>query len=187
MVRLKKFYFETAVPQLMQKMSITNLLAVPRLVKVVLNMGVGEAVKSSDILLSAKRDLALIAGQEPIMRSAKKSVAGFKLREGQNIGCMVTIRGDRMYEFIDKLINIALPRVRDFRGLSTKSFDGHGNYSLGIKEQIVFPELSQANFDTIRGLDVTIVTTNSTTNEGCYNLLSCFNFPFIENEVKYGF
>lgn len=184
MARFKDLYFEQIVPKLMEVLSLKNRFSVPKLEKIVLNVGIGEALVSSDVSVAAKRDLAMLAGQEPVLRKAKKSIAGFKLREGQVIGCMVTLRGDRMYDFLDKLINIALPRVRDFRGLSVKSFDGHGNYSLGMREQVVFPELAQANLDSVRGLDVTITTSRMTTDAGCYHLLKGFNFPFIEDGVK---
>lgn len=180
MVRFKKLYFEQIVPKLIKDLSLKNLFAAPRLEKIVINMGVGDGITNPDIVLNAKKDLALIAGQEPVLRKAKKSVAGFKLREGQLIGCMVTLRGNKMYEFLDRLINMALPRVRDFRGLSVKSFDGHGNYSLGIKEHIIFPELSHKNVDGSRGLDVTIVTNSITNDVAGYNLLKAFDFPFID-------
>lgn len=183
MVRLKKLYFDEIVPKLMTTLGISNVFAVPRLEKVVLNMGIGEAVASSEVTKIAKRSLALISGQEPVLCKSKKSVAGFKLREGQMIGCKVTMRGDRMYEFLDRLINIALPRVRDFRGVSRKSFDGNGNYSLGIKEQIVFPELVSAGVDSVYGMDVTITTTNVTNDDGAYHLLKAFDFPFVEEGV----
>lgn len=183
MSRFKKVYFEQIVPKLVEALSLKNVFSAPKLEKIVLNMGVGEAISSSEIALSAKKDLALIAGQEPILCKARKSVAGFKLREGQIIGCMVTMRGDRMYDFLDRLINIALPRVRDFRGLSVKSFDGNGNYSLGIKEHVVFPELSFGGLDSVRGLDVSIVTTKNTNNVGAYHLLKGFNFPFVDGEM----
>ena len=153
-------------------------MQVPRLEKVVLNMGVGEAVQDSKKVQAAVADLTLIAGQKPAVTRAKKSIAGFKLREGMPIGAKVTLRRDRMFEFVDRLINIALPRVRDFRGLNPRSFDGRGNYSMGLKEQIVFPEIDYDKVDTIRGLDIIVVTTASTDDEA-RELLRGFNFPFV--------
>ncbi|MEC9184439.1 MAG: 50S ribosomal protein L5, partial [Pseudomonadota bacterium] len=155
-----------------------NVMQVPRIEKVVLNMGVGEAVQDSKKVQAAVADLTLIAGQKPVVTRAKKSIAGFKLREGMPIGAKVTLRRDRMFEFVDRLINIALPRVRDFRGLNPRSFDGRGNYSMGLKEQIVFPEIDYDKVDTIRGLDIIVVTTASTDDEA-RELLRGFNFPFV--------
>lgn len=179
MARLKDEYFNTILPSLVKEFGYGNAFAAPRLSKIVLNMGVGKAILDSKILTAAAEELTLIAGQKAVITEAKKSIAGFKLREGLQIGAKVTLRGDRMYEFLDRLINIALPRVRDFRGLSAKSFDGRGNYSVGIKEAIVFPELIGRAIDTIRGLDVTIVTTAKTDKEG-YQLLKAFNMPFVD-------
>jgi large subunit ribosomal protein L5 len=178
MNRLRKCYVEKIVPQLRSEFKFINDFAVPKLEKIVLNMGVGEAISDSKHIKQAVEELTLIAGQKAVTTIARKSVATFKLREGQKIGAMVTLRGDRMYEFLDRLINIALPRVRDFRGLSKKSFDGNGNYSLGIKEQIVFPEVAVSNVENIRGLDVVVVT-NTYSDIYAAALLKAFNFPFV--------
>jgi len=177
MARLKEFYKDQVVPRLQEQFQYSSVMAVPRLEKITLNMGVGEAVSDKRVLEHAVNDLALIAGQKPIVTVARKSIAGFKIREGWPIGCKVTLRRERMYEFLDRLINIAIPRIRDFRGLSPKSFDGRGNYSMGIREQIVFPEIDFDKIDAIRGLDITITTTAETDEEG-RALLSAFNFPF---------
>ncbi len=177
MARLKEFYKEQVVPRLQEQFQYSSVMAVPRLEKITLNMGVGEAVSDKRVLEHAVNDLALIAGQKPVVTVARKSIAGFKIREGWPIGCKVTLRRERMYEFLDRLINIAIPRIRDFRGLSPKSFDGRGNYSMGIREQIVFPEIDFDKIDAIRGLDITITTTAETDEEG-RALLSAFNFPF---------
>lgn len=172
-----QIHYETEVrPALMKKFGYTNLLAAPRLAKVVVNMGVGEAARDSKKIDQAVAELAAIAGQRPVVTSAHQSVASFKLREGMPVGCKVTMRRVRMYEFIDRLINIALPRVRDFRGLSMKSFDGNGNFSLGIKEQIVFPEIDYDKVGSIRGMDISVITTAKTDEEGC-ELLRGFSFP----------
>jgi len=180
--RLKDLYDSEIKKQLYTELSCKNINEVPRLEKIVLNMGVGEATGDKKKLESARNDLTLISGQKVSTTKARKSVATFKLRDGMNIGCKVTLRKERMYEFLDRLINISLPRVRDFRGLSPKSFDGRGNYALGIKEQIVFPEISYDDVDTIRGLDVIICTT-AKNNEASLALLKKFNFPF-KNVVK---
>jgi len=180
--RLKDLYDSEIKKQLYAELSCKNINEVPRLEKIVLNMGVGEATGDKKKLESARNDLTLISGQKVSTTKARKSVATFKLRDGMNIGCKVTLRKERMYEFLDRLINISLPRVRDFRGLSPKSFDGRGNYALGIKEQIVFPEISYDDVDTIRGLDVIICTT-AKNNEASLALLKKFNFPF-KNVVK---
>ena len=177
MARLKEFYKDQVVPRLQEQFQYSSVMAVPRLEKITLNMGVGEAVSDKRVLEHAVNDLALIAGQKPVVTVARKSIAGFKIREGWPIGCKVTLRRERMYEFLDRLINIAIPRIRDFRGLSSKSFDGRGNYSMGIREQIVFPEIDFDKIDAIRGLDITITTTAETDEEG-RALLSAFNFPF---------
>ncbi len=177
MARLKEFYKDQVVPRLQEQFQYSSVMAVPRLEKITLNMGVGEAVSDKRVLEHAVNDLALIAGQKPVVTVARKSIAGFKIREGWPIGCKVTLRRERMYEFLDRLINIAIPRIRDFRGLSPKSFDGRGNYSMGIREQIVFPEIDFDKIDAIRGLDITITTTAETDEEG-RALLSAFNFPF---------
>ena len=177
MARLKQFYTEKLRPSLMQKFNYNNILQTPRLEKIVVNIGVGENVADSKKINAAVDDLALITGQKPSVTKAKKSIAGFKLRKGMNIGCKVTLRKDRMYEFVDRLITIALPRVRDFKGLSKKSFDGNGNYSLGIKEQIIFPEINYDKIDKVRGLDITIITSAKKDSEAM-ELLKGFNFPF---------
>ena len=177
MARLKQFYTEKLRPSLMQKFNYNNILQTPRLEKIVVNIGVGENVADSKKINAAVDDLALITGQKPSITKAKKSIAGFKLRKGMNIGCKVTLRKDRMYEFIDRLITIALPRVRDFKGLSKKSFDGNGNYSLGIKEQIIFPEINYDKIDKVRGMDITIITSAKKDSEAM-ELLKGFNFPF---------
>lgn len=176
MARLKKVYQETIVSQLMKKFDYKSIMEVPKITKITLNMGVGEAVGDKKIMNSAVEDLTAISGQKPIVTNARKSIAGFKIREGWPIGCKVTLRSERMYEFLDRLINISLPRVRDFRGLNPKSFDGTGNYSLGIKEQIVFPEIDLDKIDKIRGLDICI-TTNAKTDDEAKALLRAFNFP----------
>ena len=172
-----QIHYETEVrPALMKKFGYPNLLAAPRLAKVVVNMGVGEAARDSKKIDQATAELAAIAGQKPVVTNAHQSVASFKLREGMPVGCKVTMRRVRMYEFVDRLINIALPRVRDFRGLSMKSFDGNGNFSLGIKEQIVFPEIDYDKVGSIRGMDINVITTAKTDEEGC-ELLRGFSFP----------
>ena len=177
MSRLQEFYKQTVVDQLKQQFGYKSAMEVPRLVKITLNMGVGEAVGDKKILDNAVEDLTRISGQKPIVTKARKSVAAFKIREGWPIGCKVTLRRERMFEFLDRLINIAVPRTRDFRGFSAKAFDGRGNYSLGVKEQIIFPEIDYDKIDTIRGLDVTITTTAKSDEEG-RALLAAFNFPF---------
>ena len=177
MARLKQFYTEKLRPSLMQKFNYSNILQTPKLEKIVVNIGVGENVADSKKINAAVDDLALITGQKPSVTKAKKSIAGFKLRKGMNIGCKVTLRKNRMYEFIDRLITIALPRVRDFKGLSKKSFDGNGNYSLGIKEQIIFPEINYDKIDKVRGMDITIITSAKKDSEAM-ELLKGFNFPF---------
>jgi len=177
MTNLKEKFEKQIHPQLMKDLEIGNKYQIPKVTKVVINMSVGEATQDAKKLQFAVDDLTAIAGQKPIITKAKKSIAGFKLREGMNIGAKVTLRKDKMYEFLDRLINIALPRVRDFRGLSQKSFDGKGNYSLGIKEQIVFPEINYDKVDKIRGMDVTVCTTAKTDQEALA-LLTALNFPF---------
>lgn len=176
MVRLQEFYKSTVVKQLQSELGLKNIMEVPRLEKITLNMGVGEAAKDKKIMEHALRDLTAIAGQKPIVTKSRKSIAGFKIRDGWPIGCKVTLRGERMYEFLDRLISIAIPRIRDFRGLNAKSFDGRGNYSMGVKEQIIFPEIDYDKVDSIRGLDICITT--SAQNDGqCKALLNAFNFP----------
>ncbi len=176
MARLKELYESDYKKSLKAELEIKNIMAVPKIKKIIINMGVGEASQEKGKIEGAVNDLKLISGQQPIVTKARKSVAGFKLREGSNVGVKVTLRKNRMYEFLDRLINIALPRVRDFRGLTKKSFDGKGNFSLGIKEQIIFPEIDYDNIDVLRGMDITIVTTASNDNEGL-KLLKKFNMP----------
>ncbi len=175
--RLKGEYDEEIVATLMEKFSYGNRLEVPRLGKIVVNMGVGEGTTASKSVDSAAADLAIITGQKPLLIKARKSVAGFKLRAGMTVGCKVTLRGDRMYEFLDRLLSITLPRVRDFRGLSRKSFDGNGNYSVGLEEQLIFPEIDYDEIDKVRGMDVCVVTTAKTDQEG-EALLEALGFPF---------
>mgnify|MGYP006276500281 CR=1 FL=1 len=177
MARLQDYYRQSVVPQLVEKFGYHTVMQVPRIVKVTLNMGVGEAVSDKKVLEFAVSDLIKISGQKPVVTKARKSIAGFKIREGWPIGCKVTLRRERMYEFIDRLVTVAIPRIRDFRGISPRSFDGRGNYSLGIKEQIIFPEIDYDKVDQLRGLDVTITTTARTDEEG-RALLSAFKFPF---------
>ena len=177
MTRLHEEYKNKIKAEMLEKFGYDNVMQVPRLEKVVLNMGVGEAVQDSKKVQAAVADLTLIAGQKPVVTRAKKSIAGFKLREGMPIGAKVTLRRDRMFEFVDRLINIALPRVRDFRGLNPRSFDGRGNYSMGLKEQIVFPEIDYDKVDTIWGMDI-IVCTTATSDDEARELLRAFNFPF---------
>ena len=177
MARLAEKYESQIRVQLKEKFNLKNIFEVPKLVKIVVNMGVGEAVSDSKTINKAIEDLSLITGQKPVITKAKKSIAGFKLRKGLNIGCKVTLRKKRMFEFLDRLIFIALPRVRDFKGLSKKSFDGNGNYSIGIKEQIIFPEINYDKVDKIRGMDISITTT-TTNQDHAYELLKSFNLPF---------
>ncbi|MBP9483175.1 MAG: 50S ribosomal protein L5 [Negativicutes bacterium] len=177
MVRLKEKYAEEIGKALMEKFSYKNVMQLPKLEKVVLNMGLGEAIANAKALDSAIGDMTIISGQKPVVTRAKKSIAGFKLREGMPIGVKVTLRGDRMYEFVDRLVSIALPRVRDFRGVSPKSFDGRGNYTLGVKEQLIFPEIDYDKVDKIRGMDITIVTSASS-DEEARELLKLLGMPF---------
>jgi large subunit ribosomal protein L5 len=179
MSRLQTYYKETVVPQLLEKFSFSNVMEVPRITKITLNMGVGEAVADKKIMDRAVGDMTAIAGQKPIVNLARKSVASFKIRDGWPVGCKVTLRRERMYEFLDRLVNVAIPRIRDFRGLNRKSFDGRGNFSMGVKEQIMFPEIDYDQIDVIRGLDITI-TTNAKNDEEALALLQAFNFPFRE-------
>lgn len=174
---LLKKYREDVVPALQKKFNYKNIMQVPRLEKIMLNMGIGEAIENSKFLDIALEEMTLIAGQRPAISKSKKAISNFKLRQGMPIGCFVTLRGWRMYEFLDRLINIAIPRVRDFRGLSDRSMDGRGNYNLGLKEQIVFPEINYDKIEKIRGMNVTIVTTAESDEEG-YELLSAFGMPF---------
>jgi large subunit ribosomal protein L5 len=175
--RLEKHYKETVVPKLMERFGYTNPMQVPRLTKITLNMGVGEAVGNKKILENAVADMTKIGGQKPIVTNARVSVASFKIRDGWPIGCKVTLRRARMYEFFDRLVNVALPRVRDFRGMSGRSFDGRGNYNMGVKEQIIFPEIDYDQVDAMRGMDIAITTT-AKTNEEARALLEAFSFPF---------
>ena len=175
--RLKQLYREKIVPELKKKLELANTMQVPRITKITVNMGVGEAVADKKVMDAATADMAKITGQKPAVTKAKKSVATFKVRDGQAIGCKVTLRGDRMYEFLDRLVSIAIPRIRDFRGISTRSFDGRGNYSLGVKEQIIFPEIQYDQIDQIRGMDITISTSARDDKHG-RALLEAFNFPF---------
>lgn len=177
MSRLKDTYNNEIVNAMMKKFNYSNIMEVPKLVKVVVNMGVGEAKENAKILDSAVKDLETITGQKAVVTKAKNSVANFKIREGMPIGCKVTLRGDKMYEFVDRLINLALPRVRDFRGVNPNAFDGRGNYSLGIKEQLIFPEIEYDKVDKVRGMDVIFVTT-AKTDEEARELLTLFNMPF---------
>ncbi|MBK7541729.1 MAG: 50S ribosomal protein L5 [Candidatus Competibacteraceae bacterium] len=177
MVRLQQFYRETVAPKLREQFNYQNVMEVPCITKVTLNMGVGEAVADKKIMEHAVGNLTQIAGQKPIVTLSRKSIAGFKIRAGWPIGCKVTLRLDRMYAFLDRLINVSIPRIRDFRGFSAKAFDGRGNYSLGVREQIIFPEIDYDKIDAIRGLDITITTTARTDEEG-RALLAAFNFPF---------
>lgn len=177
MARLKEKYLNEVIPGLQEKFNYTNVMAIPKLDKVVVNIGLGEAVQNPKALDAAVQDLTLITGQKPVVTRAKKSIAGFKLREGMPVGVKVTLRGERMYEFVDKLFNVALPRVRDFRGVSTKSFDGRGNYSLGLKEQLIFPEIEYDKIDKLRGLEVVFATTAKTDEEG-RELLKLLGMPF---------
>ena len=176
MARLEEFYKENVIKQLTEQFGYKSVMQVPRITKVTLNMGLGEAIADKKIIEHAVSDMEKIAGQKPVVNLARKSVANFKVREGWPVGCKVTLRRKRMYEFLDRLISIAIPRIRDFRGFSAKSFDGRGNYSLGVKEQIIFPEIDYDKIDTLRGMDITITTTASTDDEG-RALLTAFNFP----------
>ena len=177
MARLKDKYFKEIVPELKEEFGYRNVMEVPRVTKITLNMGVGEGTRDAKKITIAAEELTKIAGQKPVVTKAKKSIAGFKLREGMAVGCKVTLRGKRMYEFLDRLITIALPRVRDFRGVSPKSFDGNGNYALGMKEQIVFPEINYDQIDEIRGMDIIICTT-ARDDEQAKALLAAFQMPF---------
>lgn len=181
--RLFEYYHSEIIPGLMKTFSYKNIMQVPKIEKVVVNMGVGAAVAEPKILEEAVRELEAITGQKASIRKAKKAISNFKLREGVSIGAMVTLRRERMYEFLDRLINVALPRVRDFRGLSDKSFDGRGNYTLGVKEQIIFPEINVDKITRVLGMDVTIVTSAKSDNEA-YELLKSFGMPFIKKEIK---
>ena len=176
MANLKEKYTTEIAPQLKEELGLANVMEVPRITKITLNMGVGEALGDKKVLENAVSDMEKIAGQKPIVTKARKSIAGFKVRDGWPIGCKVTLRSDRMYEFLERLISIAIPRVRDFRGISPKSFDGRGNFAMGVTEQIIFPEIEYDKVDALRGLDITITTTARTDDEG-RALLRAFNFP----------
>ena len=177
MARLQKFYRETVVPKLREELKIENAMQVPRITKITINMGVGEAVADRKVMDAAVADLTKITGQKPLVTKSRKAIASFKLRAGLAVGAKVTLRGTRMYEFLDRLISIAMPRIRDFRGVSARSFDGQGNYSLGVKEQIIFPEIQYDQVDQIRGMDITITTTAVDNRHG-RALLEAFSFPF---------
>ena len=177
--RMKKRFNEELIPQLMEELGLTNVMQVPRFEKVVINMGVGDAVKDGRMLEAALADLTVITGQKPVVTKARKSIAGFKLREGMPIGAKVTLRGDRMWEFLDRLVTLALPRIRDFRGLNPEAFDGRGNYTLGVTEQLIFPEVDYDKVLKVTGMDITIVTTAETDDEG-RALLAALGFPFAQ-------
>jgi large subunit ribosomal protein L5 len=177
MARLQQHYRDTVVPELTKKFGYKSVMQVPRIRKITLNMGVGEAVADKKIMDNAAGDLTKITGQKPVVRLARTSIATFKIRKGYPVGCMVTLRSQRMYEFLDRLISIAIPRIRDFRGISPRSFDGRGNFSMGVKEQIIFPEIEYDKIDALRGLNITI-TTSAKTDEEARALLAAFNFPF---------
>ena len=176
MARLQQFYKDKVIAQLKDELGLSNVMEVPKITKITLNMGVGEATTDKKVLEHAVADMTKISGQKPIVNKARKSVAGFKVREGWPIGCKVTLRSERMYEFLDRLVTIAIPRMRDFRGLNAKSFDGRGNYSMGVKEQIIFPEIEYDKIDKLRGMDITITTTARNNDEG-RALLKAFHFP----------
>ena len=180
MSRLKEQYITEIAPAMQKKFGYENVMQIPKLDKIVVNMGVGEAKENAKLLESAVADMQLITGQKPVLTKAKKSIANFKIREGMNIGCKVTLRGEKMYEFADRLINLALPRVRDFRGVNPNAFDGRGNYALGIKEQLIFPEIEYDKDDKVRGMDIIFVTT-ANTDEEARELLTMFNMPFRKN------
>ena len=177
MARFQQRYREEIVPALVKQFGYKSIMQAPRIEKITLNMGVGEAVADKKVLENAIGDMTRIAGQKPVVTKARKAIAGFKIREGYPIGCMVTLRGERMYEFLDRLVTIAFPRVRDFRGVSGRSFDGRGNYNIGVKEQIIFPEIEYDKVDAVRGLNISITTT-ARTDEEAKALLAAFNFPF---------
>ena len=177
MTRLQAHYKETVVPKLVEQFGYESVMQVPRITKITLNMGVGEAVADKKVLEHAVGDMSKIAGQKPVVTKSKKSIAGYKIREGYPIGCMVTLRKAHMYEFLDRLVSVAIPRIRDFRGISSKSFDGRGNFNMGAKEQIIFPEIEYDKIDALRGMNISITTTAKTDDE-CKALLAAFKFPF---------
>jgi large subunit ribosomal protein L5 len=177
MARLQDYYKDTVAPELVKQFSYASVMEVPRITKITLNMGVGEAVGDKKILENALGDMTKIAGQKPVVTKARKAIAGFKIREGYPIGCMVTLRGGRMFEFLDRLVTVAMPRIRDFRGISGRGFDGRGNYNVGVKEQIIFPEIEYDKIDALRGMNISITTT-AKTDEEAKALLAAFKFPF---------
>ncbi len=177
MARLQDYYRQTVIKQLQERLGISNVMAVPRLEKITLNMGLGDSARDKKVIENAVAELAAITGQRPVVTHARKSIAGFKVREGMPLGAKVTLRRERMYEFFDRLITVAIPRIRDFRGLSPKSFDGRGNYSMGVREQIIFPEIDYDKVDSLRGMDITI-TTSARTDDHARALLEAFEFPF---------
>lgn len=177
MARLQEYYRESVIAQLKESLKLDNVMEVPKITKISINMGVGEAIGDKKVLEHAVADMTALSGQKPVITKARKSIAGFKVREEWPIGCKVTLRSERMYEFLDRLVNIAIPRIRDFRGFSGKAFDGRGNYSLGVKEQIMFPEIDYDKIDKLRGMDITIIT-SARTDEEARSLLEAFNFPF---------
>jgi large subunit ribosomal protein L5 len=177
MARLQEYYKQTVAPELREKFAYKSIMEVPRITKITLNMGVGEAVGDKKVLDHAVSDMTKIAGQKPVVTKARKAIAGFKIREGYPIGCMLTLRGNRMYEFLDRLVTIAMPRIRDFRGISGKGFDGRGNYNVGVKEQIIFPEIEYDKIDALRGMNISITTT-AKNDEEAKALLAAFKFPF---------
>ena len=183
MARLQQFYREKVAPDLIKKFGYTSAMEAPRITKITLNMGVSEAVSDKKVMDHAVSDLTKIAGQKPVVTKSKKAIAGFKIRDGVPIGCMVTMRGVRMYEFLDRFVTIALPRVRDFRGISGRAFDGRGNYNIGVKEQIIFPEVDYDKIDALRGLNISI-TTSAKTDDECRALLTAFKFPFKQAASK---
>ncbi len=183
MARLQAFYREKVLPDLVQKFGYKSVMEVPRITKITLNMGVSEAVADKKVMDHAVSDLTKIAGQKPVVTKSKKAIAGFKIREMVPIGCMVTLRGVRMYEFLDRFVTIALPRVRDFRGISARSFDGRGNYNIGVKEQIIFPEVDYDKVDAVRGLNISI-TTSAKSDDECKALLAAFKFPFKTEVIR---
>ena len=177
MARLQQYYRETVIKELAEKLGTKNVMELPRITKITLNMGLGEAVGDKKVIEHAVNDMAKIAGQKPVVTLSRKSIAGFKIRDNWPIGCKVTLRRERMYEFLDRLINVSIPRIRDFRGLNSKGFDGRGNYNMGVKEQIIFPEIDYDKIDALRGMNITITTTAKTDEEG-RALLEAFKFPF---------
>ncbi|GAA5525104.1 50S ribosomal protein L5 [Microbulbifer flavimaris] len=177
MAKLKELYVKELAPKLKEELGVDNVMAVPRITKITINMGVGEAIGDKKVLEHAVSDMTAITGQKPIVTKARKSIAGFKIRDGWPIGCKVTLRGERMYEFLERLVDIAIPRIRDFRGISPKQFDGRGNFSMGVTEQIIFPEIDYDKVDKLRGLDICITTTAANDDQG-RALLKAFNFPF---------